>query len=75
MNYYLIYYVFYTSVMGFLTDYFIARPVADQSMKARYVAIQEGIIAEITSAFPSVGKASEMTEDDILAWISEKLKK
>lgn len=66
---------FVTIVLGFLTDYFIARPVADQSMKARYVAIQEGIIAEITSAFPSVGKASEMTEDDILAWISEKLKK
>ena len=66
---------FVTIVLGFLTDYFIARPVADQSMKARYVAIQEGIIAEITSAFPSVGKTSEMSEDDILAWISEKLKK
>ena len=66
---------FVTIVLGFLTDYFIARPVADQSMKARYVAIQEGIIAEITSAFPSADKASEMTVDDILALITEKLKK
>lgn len=66
---------FVTIVLGFLTDYFIARPVADQSMKARYVAIQEGIIAEIVSAFPTAGKVTEMTEDDILAWIAEKLKK
>lgn len=66
---------FVTIVLGFLTDYFIARPVADQSMKARYVAIQEGIIAEITAAFPTAGKASEMTVEDILAFISEKLQK
>ncbi|MDY0224857.1 MAG: hypothetical protein RBR05_05650 [Candidatus Methanomethylophilaceae archaeon] len=66
---------FVTIVLGFMTDYFIARPVADHSMKARYVAIQEGIIAEITSAFPSVDKTAEMTVDDILALITEKLKK
>lgn len=66
---------FVTIVLGFMTDYFIARPVADQSMKARYVAIQEGIIAEVVSTFPTADKVTEMTEDDILAWIAEKLKK
>lgn len=64
---------FATIVLGFLSDYFIARPVADKSMKARYVEVQEGVIAEITAAFPSTSENAGALNDEQKAKILELL--
>lgn len=55
---------FATVVLGFMSDYFIARPIADKTMKAKYVQIQESIIDKIMKTFPSAdGKTPEINDE------------
>jgi hypothetical protein len=64
-------------VLSLVVDYMIARPLADGTLEAKKIAVEEALINELEAKFPSVASdaSSPMMSDDAINLFKEFLSK